>query len=151
MPRTIDTLFESVLSGGPLTFGVVHDYFGLDNDTDENILIVYSLYEGLIRQQGITRSIIENCFLTNRLDELIHKKYMHHSSEYYKEFCRKNIKIGITFYLPRKEGHVMVITPGEYYEEITILNKNYQTIIDNYIKIRKTSLFTTFSKPKSKI
>lgn len=72
------------------------DYFGKTfKNTDYSML--YGLYQGLINYKGISNDLLYNCFITNRLDELIHKKYSFHKSRYYEEFCDSNYKIGDTY------------------------------------------------------
>lgn len=77
---------------------ILNDFFG-DEPSDEEYRIIYGLYEGLIKFKGISEEVLYDCFITNRLDELIHKKYTFQPSKYYKEFCDHNIVIGETFYV----------------------------------------------------
>jgi hypothetical protein len=103
MNKNIDLLFTYVKQAGyfdveELTPSVLIDYFGYENiDNNTNLNILLALYIGLIKHKGISKQIIENCFMTNRLDEMIHKKYTHNKSSYYINYCVKNIKIGNTY------------------------------------------------------
>jgi hypothetical protein len=77
MSKTIDLLFDNIFNDTiyDLHPAVICDYFGVENiKYNNNIDIIYGIYEGLIKMKGISKKIIENCFFTNRLDELIHKK-----------------------------------------------------------------------------
>lgn len=74
--KTIDLLFDNIINDTiqDLHPAVICDYFGFKNiKYDDNIDIIYSIYNGLIKIKGISKKLIENCFFTNRLDELIHK------------------------------------------------------------------------------
>lgn len=95
-----------------LTYPVFVDYFGLTNigkdvregkrakitekDFDKINGTIQGIYKDLILYKGVTEKLLEKCFWTNRLDELIHTKYKHHKSAYYKDFCKMNIKLGPT-------------------------------------------------------
>ena len=37
--------------------------------------------------KGVSIDLLQNCFLTDRLDKLVHKKFKHRPSYYYKDFC----------------------------------------------------------------
>ena len=63
---------------------------------DEIIGLISGVYKGLY-YKGVTAELFHKCFLANKLDELIHKKYKHNSSGYYREFVEKNIIIGNTY------------------------------------------------------
>ena len=101
MSNTVNLLFDAVLKGSSIITPVFVDYFGMNND--QHYTVIYGIYEGLIKYKGISKKLIENCFMTNRLDELIHKKYTYHKSGYYNDFCKKNIKIGNTYYFDKNE------------------------------------------------
>jgi hypothetical protein len=73
------------------------DFFGISYD-NKNFEIMYGIYSGLIKFKGVSRELLYNCYITNRLDELIHKKYTNHKSKYYVDFVKKNIVIGDTYY-----------------------------------------------------
>jgi len=74
------------------------DFFG-EKYEDENFGLMYGIYYGLVKSKRcVSKELLYNCFITNRLDELIHKKYTHHKSNYYITFCEKNIVIGNTYY-----------------------------------------------------
>jgi hypothetical protein len=70
---------------------------------DNNICMFYGLYKGLYLL-GVSAKEIYRCYLSNKLDELIHIKYclpwleqQQYASEYYKLFCEKKLIIGKTF------------------------------------------------------
>lgn len=96
MSKTIDLLFDAISKDTSIIAPVFADYFGVENDNHYGI--IYGIYKGLIKYKGVSKQLIENCFLTNRLDELIHKKYTYHKSGYYEDFCKNNIKIGNTYF-----------------------------------------------------
>lgn len=99
MSKTIDVLFAAVKEDDAhLSPGAINDYFGYKNMLNgEDLHIIYSIYNDLIKTKGVTKELIENCFFTNRLDELIHTKSKHHKSGYYKLLCDKPIVIGNTY------------------------------------------------------
>lgn len=96
MKKTIDLLFHTIYNGylEILDKKVIDDYFG--TQIENNNEIIYGIYEDLINIKGISKKIIEKCFMTNRLDELINKKNIHNKSSYYELFKKNNIKIGNT-------------------------------------------------------
>jgi len=105
--KTVDLLFDAILKGDNIETPVFCDYFGFQNNNDDNYTIIYGLYTGLIKYKGIGKKLIENCYITNRLDELIHKKYTHHKSKYYKQFVKKNINIGNTYLEEEKNDDIL--------------------------------------------
>ena len=71
MTATIDILFDNILKLDDLqelSHQVICDYFGIQNK--ENMYIIYGIYRTLIIVKGVSKQLIENCYLTNRLDEL---------------------------------------------------------------------------------
>ena len=112
--KTIDLLFDAIYKDTIIIEPVLHDYFGIENDNYYGI--IYGIYKGLIMYKGVSKQLIENCFFTNRLDELIHKKYTYHKSGYYENFCKNNIKIGNTYfnYLEDDENNKLIINTDDY-------------------------------------
>ena len=102
MNKTIDLLFHNINNDylANLEKTVINDYFGCQDENNNEI--IYGIYEDLITIKGITKKLIENCYMTNRLDELIHIKNIHKKSNYYDLFCKNNIKIGKTFFYDNK-------------------------------------------------
>lgn len=99
MENTVDLLFYEIKHDKPISLSVLHDYFGIDNlNNSDNINIIYGIYAGLIKYKSVNKELFENCFITNRLDELIHVKYTFRKSSYYDMFCEKRIKIGNTYF-----------------------------------------------------
>ena len=72
---------------------VFFDYFN-SKFTDEEIGIVFGIYQGLVKYKGVDEQLLHKCFMANRLDELIHKKYKYRSTEYYQLFKHNNLQIG---------------------------------------------------------
>lgn len=80
-----------------LTRGTIADFFGR-NSPDDNRNIIYCVYAGLVKFQGVSIELLNNCFATNRLDELIYAKNSHAKSHYYQQFVVNKIQIGKTCY-----------------------------------------------------
>lgn len=82
---------------------IIIDLCGYDNwnidmkkNRDDTLTMFLGLYEGLYIM-GVSYKEIYRCFIKNKLDDLIHIKYSLNKSDYYREFCEKQIKIGNTF------------------------------------------------------
>ena len=116
---------------------VLIDYWGRNTSNEEIIYLIYNVYYGLYLK-GITSGLFHKCFLSNKLDELIHKKYKHKSSDYYHEFVKKKISIGNTYYDMRTPEDKDVETENEDFEILddntcpSCYSDNYYT--ENYIK-----------------
>lgn len=92
MSKTIDSLWKF----GDISMSALCDYFGYENMMDqEKYTIILGLYKGLFLL-GIPKETVEQAFLSNSLDQLIHNSYKEKSSDYYKMFCQKNMSIGKT-------------------------------------------------------
>jgi hypothetical protein len=127
MSRTVDLLFKAVYDDTEITPPTFFDYFGMHNN-EKNYSTIYGIYAGLIKVKGISKKTIEDCFMANRLDELIHKKYTHYNnSDYYKEFCDKNIKIGNTYVTYNNN-----INYEEDEEDDENNNKNFEITTDDF-------------------
>ena len=98
MPKTIDTLEECCLANVIPSVLVLVDYFGLDNlSNEDNIIVILGLYIKMLNCWNIHKDIIEKAFKNNELDKLIHETYNKHGKTgYYQKFCNNNIKIGKT-------------------------------------------------------
>ena len=81
---------------------VIADYFNIENTSDDKIQIIFGLYQGLVKFKGVTEELLHKCCITNRLDELINKKYRHKPSGYYNLFLEKRIKL-CNHYIHEKE------------------------------------------------
>jgi len=102
MPKTIDDLVECCFKNTLPPVPVIADYFGMENfmknDVNE-LCIIFGLYIKMIVCWNIHKDVIENTFLNNQLDELIHDTYSQHGKTgYYKQFCDKKMKIGHTIF-----------------------------------------------------
>jgi hypothetical protein len=135
--NTAYTIHDKILNGMPITeYSIKTDLFG-KNFIEENYGLMYGVYEGLIKHKGVTKKMLYDCFITNRLDELIHKKYTIKKNSYYIQFCEKNIIIGETFYNlsnddeeEQEEQEVIDITTDDYCETcgtVGFYTKNYIT------------------------
>ena len=98
MPKTIDSLEECCLANVVPSIPVLADYFGLDNlSNEDNIIVILGLYIKMLNCWNIHKDIIEKAFKNNELDKLIHETYNKHGKTgYYQKFCNNNIKIGKT-------------------------------------------------------
>lgn len=98
MGKTSDILYGCVLNGTRIDHpAVIVDFFG-KNVGDDHFNIIYGLYEDLVKNKGVTKEILYECFIGNQLDELIHTKYTMHPIRYYKELYDKQLVIGATYY-----------------------------------------------------
>ncbi len=96
MTKTIDDLVNCCMLDTIPPMPVIADYFGFDNV--ENLSIILGLYQGMIKINGMDKTIIEKAFKKNQLDKLIHDSYkIYGTSGYYRKFCDQNIKIGKTY------------------------------------------------------
>ena len=86
--------------GEPLSAPVMFDYFGQAADNDEHVGILMGVYEGLVRYKFVPAALLHNCYLTNRLDELIRVKHTHWRSSYYEDLVEKGVTVGRTCHLP---------------------------------------------------
>lgn len=124
MPKTIDLLFSEINRDMTLSHSVICDYFGYDNMDGENYDILYGIYQGLIKYGRVNKLLLENCFITNRLDELIHAKHTFSRTVYYQKFCKNNISIGKTYNILRDDDNVDD-EDDEDDDIITILTDDY--------------------------
>ena len=91
MPKTIDDLVECCFQNTLPPIPVIADYFGMENfmknDLNE-LCIIFGLYIKMIVCWNIHKDVIENAFLNNHLDELVHDTYSKHGKTgCYKQFC----------------------------------------------------------------
>ena len=78
----------------PTNISTLVDYFGINNVTDKEIfMIIFGIYQGLIKFKGVSENLLHKCCLSGRLNELIHKKFKFMPTRYYEKFCNKKIKI----------------------------------------------------------
>ena len=93
MPRTADSLVYCCRNhSADLSLPVLVDYFGRAT-TDEEITIVLQVYQELIVEKGVDAQLLHNCFLSNRLNELVHANNEYKPSNTYKVFCEQNIDL----------------------------------------------------------
>lgn len=98
MDTTVKCLYKSFVDDCIPDITVLHDYFGRHNIKDDNIIsIIFGVYKGLY-MKGITYNLLYKCFIRNKLDDLIHKKYKYRKSGYYNDFVKRNIVIGQTYF-----------------------------------------------------
>ena len=93
MPTTAKELVTCCLRDEfPSSLPVIVDYFGKNLD-NERFTILFGVYQGLVIRKGVDENMLHKCLLANRLDELIHNKFKHEQTGYYKMFCDKNITV----------------------------------------------------------
>lgn len=80
-----------------LSICLITDYFGESIDDDENVKDLFYIYKFLIEHQMVNEKILHNCFLTNRLDELIIKKFEHLPNKTTYRYFQNKYKIGDTY------------------------------------------------------
>jgi len=104
--------FEGITELHP---AIIWDLFGYKNwndsmkeNRDDTLSMFLGLFKGLYFR-GVTYKEIYRCFLKNKLDDLIHIKYSINKSDYYREFCEKQIKIGNTFIIEKDEKEEVFI------------------------------------------
>ena len=90
--RTVDLLYDCCKNGGSLPIPVLVDYFGQCINNPKHIEILRAIYVGLIRYIGVKIEVVENCFKTGRLDELIHSLHKKRKSGYYDDFRKLGLK-----------------------------------------------------------
>jgi hypothetical protein len=115
---TVRALFKCFENDTIPVLPVLADYWGNAIGDEKSIGIVFGVYQGLY-MMGIDADMFHKCYLANRLDELIHKKYTHHKSRYYTEFVKRNIVIGKTYYNirpPEREGDEKDVSNAEAFE-----------------------------------
>ena len=110
MPRTSDILVKCCFKDEIPPLPVLADYFGDSFGDDQKENIVFGVYVGLVKYKNLNSDLLHNCFLSNRLNELIHQKYKYHKSGYYEEFCKLNINLKtVTCLYPIKESEYLPI------------------------------------------
>ena len=75
----------------PSEISVICDYFGKYHD--DRFVILFGVYQGLVKYKDVEADLLHKCMLANRLDELIEKKYSYKPTYYYKLFRDMNMKI----------------------------------------------------------
>jgi hypothetical protein len=118
----------------PIPPPVLVDYFGenWNEENGENRAIILGVYRDLIKYKGVTCEFLHGCFLRNQLDELIHKKYTHHQSGYYKKFVARQLKIGQTYFNFEED-------PEEDLKPLEILDDSYCPLCNNNDDLRNCS------------
>ena len=80
-----------------VTMPVFADYFGGVRGQP----ILFGAYTSLVRDKGVTAGLLHNCFLTNRLDELLRVKNTHRPDHNYQELMASGSSVvGRTCLLP---------------------------------------------------
>ena len=100
--KTAESLVRSINRDEMPTLPVVVDYFGATISNDAHMDILHGVYVGMVRHKFVTAELLHNCFLTNRLDELIRAKHVHAKSDYYRQLVDNRIQVGRTCLLPSR-------------------------------------------------
>lgn len=96
---TADLLVESFGKDMLPDTDVLVNYWGDNCFDDYDERIIYGVYKDLYAK-GVDSKLFDQCFLENRLDELIHTKNKKTPSGHYNKFVERNIVIGPTCYFP---------------------------------------------------
>ena len=99
MPLTAQELYDSCLHDEFPSIPVLVDYFGNSISSLPRQGVVLGVYQGLVECKGVTVELLDNCFRTNRLNELVHAKFKNKQSGYYRKFCELQIDL-------RNEAHL---------------------------------------------
>ena len=110
MPTTAKILYDCCLRDECPPIPVVVDYFGNSLDSEMKQGLVLGVYEGLVKTKGVSVELLDNCFRTNRLNQLVHEKYKRRPSPHYKMFCKASIDLNASCaLLEETEGNGMKI------------------------------------------
>ena len=133
MQTTAQDLYNCCLRGEMPTLPVIVDYFG-DAKGMKNRCTVLGVYQGLVKTKGMTVELLENCFKTNRLNELVHEKYKYRQSGYYRKFCEAGINLDTKSCLDPETEERMAILDDDFCpnceKEGYILEKHGKGYID---------------------
>ena len=90
--RTSFVLIGACSAGRYPSLSVFNDYSG-SCYTKTDIDIVYDVYKDLIFQKGVEEKLLHNCFLSNRLNDLMHIKNIHVPSRSYVRFRMRSLDL----------------------------------------------------------
>ena len=93
MPLNSEILVHSCIQDIFPDFPTMVDFFGDAFGDDERENVVLGVYQGLVTNKGVTAEMLHNCLQSNRLTKLVHAKYKHQPSGYYKRFCELKINL----------------------------------------------------------
>jgi hypothetical protein len=80
------------LSGVIPSIPVIADYFG-NAETEIDLIIVLGIYKGLVKYKGVNLELLNNCFHSNRLDELVHARNKTEPNGDYLLFKARNLTL----------------------------------------------------------
>ena len=115
MTRNVVDVLYSYFSGNEYIIhpSIVYDLFGFYNWTnemkekkDETLSLFLGLFKGLMLND-VSQKEIHFCYLTNSLDDLLNITYLLRPTGYFKEYEKKQIKIGTTFYEESKNPTIV--------------------------------------------
>jgi hypothetical protein len=93
MTANSETLYKCAKRDIYPDFPTMVDYFGDALGDHEKENVVLGMYRGLVIGKGVKADLLQNCFLSKRLNKLVHAKYKHHPSGYYDMFCALGIDL----------------------------------------------------------
>ena len=94
--RTSDRLVEyCMLDMLPEDFPVLVDFFGVmwNDGSEDDLCTILGLYQGLVKQRGVTADDLHDACLGDKVEELIHRVYKDNETGYYVKFCESGIKL----------------------------------------------------------
>ena len=93
--ETAKDLYHACMRDDWPSFPTIVDFFGdaIRTPSHEVKAIVLGVYQGLVCHKDVSIELLHNCMMTNRLNELVHAKYKHQPSDYYKCFCQMGINL----------------------------------------------------------
>ena len=97
----------------PSLIPTLDDYFGKYINDPENFIIIFGIYQCLVKFKGVDKKLLHKCYLANRLDDLINIKFKHAPTGYYKKYINNKIIIGNTNLLSKKDN-TFVINDDSY-------------------------------------
>ena len=71
MTGTATMLYKTCLRDKMPSLPEITDYFGTAR-TEKDIVTVLGIYQSLVKMKGVKAPLLANCFLSNRLNELVH-------------------------------------------------------------------------------
>ena len=96
MGTSADLLVQACREGRVLTPAVLVDYFGSNACYEDRVDILRHIYTDMICNKQVSAALLYNCFLTERLDELIHAKHARATTPSYEEMVSRRIFVGRT-------------------------------------------------------
>ena len=84
----VEACFRDLIPSIPTIF----DYFG-NAETETDLSIVLGIYQGLLKYKSVDVDYLYQCFLQDKLNELVHAKFKFKPTGYYKMFCDRKLDL----------------------------------------------------------